>query len=162
LEAVETIMGVIEGGDATQDDRPAFIFAGYEEDMKRFVNANNGMRRRITDTFVFENYSMDDLFDICASMARKAGFQFEVEKNVSLDVMRKCFSVQSCINYNAGISLELFSACKCQVNARVMCEIGNFCTSKDSKIWRVKLMQITDVDFDAACTKVGNKMKDQM
>jgi len=47
-EAVETLMGCIEGSESTEDDRPCLIFAGYPEDMKRFINSNSGLRRRVT------------------------------------------------------------------------------------------------------------------
>jgi len=72
-EAVETIVSLIEGSECTIDDRPAILFAGYTEDMGRFDNSNSGLKRRITDTFIFENCSMNELIQIVEKMASKAG-----------------------------------------------------------------------------------------
>ena len=39
-EAVETIMKTIEGDSLTTDDRPAYTFAGYPQEMQTFLNIN--------------------------------------------------------------------------------------------------------------------------
>jgi len=48
-------MGTMEGGESTIDDRPEFIFAGFPLEMKRFLNSNRGLHRRVTDFFIIEN-----------------------------------------------------------------------------------------------------------
>ena len=51
VEAVETIMSYMEGDGVTKNNRPSFMFAGYPEQMKVFINANAGLRRRIQRFF---------------------------------------------------------------------------------------------------------------
>lgn len=58
-EAIETILGTIEGEMYISDNRPAYIFAGYPDDMSRFLNVNPCLKRRLTDFFVFNDYSVD-------------------------------------------------------------------------------------------------------
>ena len=78
-EAVETIMSTIEGGDATVDDRPAYVFAGYPAEMKNFLKVNAGLARRITDTFYFNDYTENELCQIFLVMVKKGGFQINIE-----------------------------------------------------------------------------------
>ena len=40
IEAIETIMATIEGGETTVDDHPAYIFAGYPGDMTRLFSGS--------------------------------------------------------------------------------------------------------------------------
>ena len=50
-------MSTIEGDGSTKNNRPAYIVSGYPADMKRFIEVNSGMTRRITETFNFQDYS---------------------------------------------------------------------------------------------------------
>jgi hypothetical protein len=156
IVAVETIMATIEGGEATIDDRPAYIFAGYCEDMQRFVNSNSGLKRRITDTFIFENYCIEELFEICRAMAVRSAFKFLVDKAVALATMKECFPLALCANYNAAISHEIFIATKCKLNERVMRDITT-CTSAD--VVRNHLMVIVNSDFIEGCKMIEMKLK---
>ncbi len=45
-------------------DRLIIVFSGYEKEMKNFINANPGLRSRIGKTFVFDDYSVDELTEI--------------------------------------------------------------------------------------------------
>lgn len=40
------------------------IAAGYEEDMEQFLNSNAGLRRRFSKTYVFDDYTPDELVQI--------------------------------------------------------------------------------------------------
>ena len=75
-EAMETIMSAIEGSDNTTSDRPAFIFAGYPAEMENFVRANAGMASRVTEEFIFPDYSPTELVDILMKSATSEGFSF--------------------------------------------------------------------------------------
>lgn len=56
-EAVETIMKAMED----HKDRLIVIFAGYERDMRKFVSMNDGISSRIGFTFIFDDYSPEEL-----------------------------------------------------------------------------------------------------
>lgn len=59
-EAVDTLLKRME------DDRGKFIVigAGYTEEMKKFIESNPGLQSRFTKTFVFEDYTPDELIEI--------------------------------------------------------------------------------------------------
>jgi len=124
-EAVETIMSCIEGSECTIDDRPAIIFAGYTEDMDRFVNINSALKRRITDTFIFENYSMNELFQIFEKMASKAGFFVTFDEEIAVTEMNVNFESNICAKLNSGLSRELLCSSKSSVNGRIMQGVSN-------------------------------------
>ena len=59
-EAMETLLKAM---DDYRDDL-VVIFAGYQEEMKKFVNSNSGIQSRIGYTFEFENYKDSELYEI--------------------------------------------------------------------------------------------------
>ena len=58
-------------------DRLIVIFAGYDKEMSDFLEANPGLNSRIGYKFRFEDYSTDELLEIFARAASKAGFACE-------------------------------------------------------------------------------------
>ncbi|KAL3640401.1 hypothetical protein CASFOL_015369 [Castilleja foliolosa] len=64
LEALEEIMSFMDGG------KVVVIFAGYKEQMKRVISANEGFRRRVTKSFHFHDLTCTDLANIlCLKMS---------------------------------------------------------------------------------------------
>lgn len=63
-EAISTLLKRME------DDRDKFIviLAGYNEEMKKFIDSNPGLKSRFTRTFEFEDYSAEELFEIFKKM----------------------------------------------------------------------------------------------
>ena len=53
------------------------VFAGYVDDMDKFIQANAGMFRRVNYTFDFEDYSARELAEILLMSCRAKGFDFE-------------------------------------------------------------------------------------
>jgi hypothetical protein len=51
------------------------IFAGYEEPMKQFIEANPGLRSRIGFTFKFSDYGIDEMKAITEYQAKELGFK---------------------------------------------------------------------------------------
>lgn len=45
-------------------DRLIIVFSGYEKEMKDFINVNPGLKSRIGKSFVFEDYTIEELTDI--------------------------------------------------------------------------------------------------
>ena len=63
-EAIQTILKRME------DNRGQFFVfaAGYPENMDRFLKANPGLSSRFDKTFIFEDYSAEELFQIAVKM----------------------------------------------------------------------------------------------
>ena len=74
----ESIAELIKAMEDYKDDL-IVIFAGYEKEMKEFVDANPGMASRIGYTFRFEDYSTEELLQIFALGAKRAGFVYDPE-----------------------------------------------------------------------------------
>jgi len=70
-EALDQLMQSMSDGD------PVMIFAGYEQDMKLFIDANPGLFRRIQKQFTFADYSVKELAQIFCVQLKKTGFTFE-------------------------------------------------------------------------------------
>ena len=60
IEAIDEIMKFME--DHRQDI--VLIFAGYTHSMEKFLESNEGLRSRIPNTFVFEDYTQEELVRI--------------------------------------------------------------------------------------------------
>ena len=70
-EALEAIMATIEGGTATTSDRPAIKMAGYPQEMDCLVALNQGLKRRVTHVFQFEDYNPREIYCILSPCARR-------------------------------------------------------------------------------------------
>lgn len=57
-EAIVEILKEMEKGETI------FIFAGYIEEMKNFIDMNPGFKSRISNYLYFDNYSLEELMDI--------------------------------------------------------------------------------------------------
>ena len=59
-----------------EDNRNKFtvILAGYENDMRRLLNSNEGFKSRIKEYIRFSDYSIEEMKDIFQSMAHQSGF----------------------------------------------------------------------------------------
>ena len=150
---IETIMATIEGGPSTDDDRPAYIFAGYTADMERFMSANMGLKRRITDIFNFTNYSRKEIFEIFREMSKKGGFTVQVEEDDALNSMMT-FSEEVCELHNAGIARALLAACRSNINRRVL----SMAKTGETTDLKKELMCITENDFSLACETARSKV----
>ena len=69
-EAVATLIQAMENN----RDNLVIIFAGYTKEMQDFLNLNSGIVSRIGYTVEFEDYTVDELWQIFNQMMTKAGF----------------------------------------------------------------------------------------
>ncbi|CAN7651903.1 AAA family ATPase [Neorhizobium sp. LjRoot104] len=69
-EAIDTLLKLMEDN----RERLVCIFAGYTTEMRRFVEANPGLKSRISRTIEFPSYNSDELFAIFESLVEKNGF----------------------------------------------------------------------------------------
>lgn len=67
LSTLEEIMSSMDGGEVV------VVFAGYTKSMKMVIDANEGLRRRVTNLFNFDDYSPLELAEILHSKITKAG-----------------------------------------------------------------------------------------
>jgi stage V sporulation protein K len=79
-EAISTLIKRME------DDRNRLvvILAGYDEDMRLFVNSNPGIQSRINRYIHFPDYSEDELFEIFMSLANKSEYHVTPEAQAKL------------------------------------------------------------------------------
>ncbi|MFA7228270.1 MAG: AAA family ATPase, partial [Melioribacteraceae bacterium] len=64
------------------------IVAGYPEEMESFLNSNPGLKSRFSQTFVFEDYSPDELIIIFKSLLMKEEYKLTPEAE---DILKKEF-----------------------------------------------------------------------
>ncbi|CAL1128439.1 unnamed protein product [Cladocopium goreaui] len=67
--ALEEIMSVMERGD------PVIVFAGYPDRMETFLEANDGLKRRIQHTFTFQDFSTQELAQIFLRKAKQGAWR---------------------------------------------------------------------------------------
>lgn len=92
VEAISTLIKAME------DHKGEFvvIFAGYKDEMKRFIDINPGIASRIGYTFDFPDYSADELTEIFTRKISAAGFTLEDgAKDDALKVMRYFCNVEN-------------------------------------------------------------------
>jgi stage V sporulation protein K len=83
-EAIATIVKHME------DNRSnlILIFAGYEKEMRMFIDSNSGLESRIKYWLHFGNYKSEELWQIFLLMAKQNGFSVDENvKNLFLQVM---------------------------------------------------------------------------
>ncbi len=83
-EAINTIVQEMEN----HRDDVIVIFAGYPEPMKEFLDRNPGMSSRIAFKVHFEDYSVDELYEITKLMVSKKGMKITEQ---ALDKLRKIY-----------------------------------------------------------------------
>jgi stage V sporulation protein K len=69
-EAIDALLKFMED----HRDRLIVIVAGYPGRMRKFIEANDGLRSRFSKTIDFPTYSADDLCEILRRMAVSQGF----------------------------------------------------------------------------------------
>lgn len=76
LESQEVIATIVK----TMEDKRSdliIILAGYKREMDALINSNTGLQSRVKYYFTFEDYSVDELWQIFKLMASEKGFTVE-------------------------------------------------------------------------------------
>lgn len=74
-EAIATLIKAMED----HKDKFVVIFAGYENEMREFLNINSGIASRIGYTFHFDDYTVEELTEIFDVKMKAAGFVYDQE-----------------------------------------------------------------------------------
>ena len=113
---------------------PVMVFAGYPNDMDKFMQANSGLYRRIAYTFDFEDYTPLDLAKILGKMAQGKGFGLSAElTSNNFEVLSRMIEEgtlpEARALMNGGICERIFTFAKqsldgrCQASGQVSVEI---------------------------------------
>lgn len=76
LESQEVIATIVK----TMEDKRSdliIILAGYKKEMTALINSNTGLQSRVKYYFTFEDYSVDELWQIFKLMASEKGFEVD-------------------------------------------------------------------------------------
>lgn len=99
----EAIATLIKGMEDYKEDF-IVIFAGYEKDMKEFLDSNSGLSSRIGFTFLFEDYNAEELCEIFQKKAEKGGFEVTQEASTKVTELMQYFC--SLNNFGNGRFVE--------------------------------------------------------
>ncbi|MCK5087682.1 MAG: AAA family ATPase, partial [Melioribacteraceae bacterium] len=80
-ESIDTLLKRME------DDRGKFIViaAGYTEEMQKFISSNPGIKSRFSKSFMFEDYTPDELLKITDNSLDKLDIQMDDKARVALE-----------------------------------------------------------------------------
>ncbi len=70
LEAIDTL---VKGIEDNRDDL-VVILAGYENEMNEFLGINSGLKSRFPNIIEFQDYSVEEMYDILIATARSKGY----------------------------------------------------------------------------------------
>lgn len=79
-EAIATLLKRMED----DRDRLVVILAGYTDEIEQFINSNPGLRSRFNRYIHFEDYTVEELFDIFQLQAKKYDYRLDEEAESTL------------------------------------------------------------------------------
>ena len=79
-EAIDTLVPMMEN----ERDRLIVILAGYTLEMQGFMNANSGIKSRISNIIEFPDYTGEELHQICLGMGQQGGWIVPPEVSAKL------------------------------------------------------------------------------
>ena len=56
-------------------DELVIIFAGYQEPMEKLMNSNPGLLSRFSKNLLFQNFTNEELSDICRDICKNDGYE---------------------------------------------------------------------------------------
>ena len=137
LEAIETIMVEMT---KEEEDAVIFIFAGYPEQMERFLKSNPGMDRRVSHRFHFPDYSVDEMASIVERSVKTKGFRLGCSLLELSRAIREGSTPAQRKRLNGGIANLLVPVAVQKLNARL-----------DDETDGEALITLQLEDFVAAC-----------
>ncbi len=71
---LEAIDALVKGMEDHRDDL-VVILAGYEDEMQEFLKTNSGLKSRFPNVVHFEDYSIDEMYEIAKVTAKSKGYR---------------------------------------------------------------------------------------
>ena len=100
------------------------VFAGYPDEMKKFFERNAGMRSRVPNRIVFDDYSVEELVQITGYQAKIRGFS--IDENAMDKVRSLCGEAAGRPEYGNGrFCRNLVERAICEYAERVFAEAEN-------------------------------------
>jgi SpoVK/Ycf46/Vps4 family AAA+-type ATPase len=97
----------------------AVIFAGYPDEMRKFIQENPGLERRINHTINFEDYSNEELWNILMLKINSSGFKIADDcKDYGISYFEKLPRNKSFAN--AGAAEKLLGILKSNLDYRII------------------------------------------
>lgn len=118
------------------------IFAGYKKEMQEFINVNPGMKSRITNRISFEDYSIDELYEIFKLNSNESKFNLSDDVEPILKSIFKEKSKDKSFG-NARFVENLFQEVLIKHSRNTMRKIRNKEIKVDSE--EVKTIDINDI-----------------
>lgn len=73
---LEAIDALVKGMEDNRNDL-VVILAGYEDEMNAFLKANSGLKSRFPNIIRFEDYTVDEMYDIAKVTAESKGYKID-------------------------------------------------------------------------------------
>jgi len=152
VEALNTLMGVMND---PPGEAPVMVFAGYVDDMKHFMEANEGLYRRFNYTFNFTDYNCEDLARILDIIVKNAGFTLSndlVENDYAklAKILEDNTKPESRSLMNGGVCERIFTFGKQSLDNREV----------DRAPGTVPSVELIEADIVEACSKVVTPSRD--
>lgn len=117
-EAIEELMAVMNDGD------PVMVFAGYDKDMERFFQSNEGMFRRVQRHFRFRDYSCLEIAKITVMRIERKKFKLPSEwGNQKTEELAKIISTYTSqrqrSTFNAAMAKRIHKLAKFHLDRRL-------------------------------------------
>ena len=121
------------------------IFAGYKKEMQEFIDVNPGMKSRITNRIIFEDYSIDELYQIFKLNSNESKFNLSDDVEPILKSIFKEKSKDKNFG-NARFVENLFQEVLIKHSRNTMRKIRNKEIKVDSE--EVKTIDINDIPYN--------------
>ena len=142
-EAIDELLKYMED----YRDRLIVIVAGYEKEMKDFINANAGLASRFKKNINFENYNDLELYQIFYKMCRDNNYMIANDASETIkNSCKKLIEITGDAYSNARDARRLFESCIQYQSLRLQ--------NKENKT-KIDLMMIKKEDVENAINNFG-------
>ncbi|XP_070559078.1 uncharacterized protein [Ptychodera flava] len=145
MDVINTLMKYMNN-DLPSCPSPVIIMSGYRNEMTKFLESNEGLKRRFRSPWIFPNYTPLELAQIFKQICTTQGFQLESQTNLT-DIF-SAIPAQIRISLNGSLCARLLSHIKDIIDRRVMQK------KQISHIALIQLSSITNEDIVAALQQV--------
>lgn len=143
-EAVEELMNILLN---PSPDIPILILAGYQREMRNFMEINPGLKRRIPNTFHMVDYTTDELATITETKLHQQQMEFPININLAEQFDKIPFQIRTI--YNAGLCQQLIDSAIHVQEARLPSNLD----AADEQ-----LFLLTKDDFEKGGSKLAAKL----